>query len=139
MEIEYTLYEGFFLSFFVLAIILIYLRLERIEKWVKQELAVPKSAEYIICAAIWYDHLLGAEYDHQPTNVYSGFVICGHRHHNCISIRSLIGPDRDHVQGFLTNENRFVNRSIALAANQIKPESLVDAELKRKLYSEHLY
>jgi hypothetical protein len=146
MEAEYTLLEVFEACALLLMLIysmLIYLRLSRLEKPAEQKITKPERVEYILCAAIWYDHLLDLEYSHQPKNINTGFVICGHRHHNCIAIRDLLGPDRIHVQGFLTNENRFVNRTlaykIALAANQIMPESLADAGLKKQLYSEHLY
>lgn len=37
--------------------------------------------EYIICATIWYQN--DKVYRGQPTNVVSGIVICGRRHHNC--------------------------------------------------------
>lgn len=37
--------------------------------------------ERILCAAVHYDD--GKEYVHQPINITSGYVVCGHRHHNC--------------------------------------------------------
>lgn len=83
--------------------------------------------EYIICSAIYIDdnkiHL------HSPKNINTGFVICGRRHHNCYTTLCLINPDLDYKankneQGFLTNEDRFVNRKeafqIARCASQIK-------------------
>jgi hypothetical protein len=92
----------------------------------------------IRCAAIWYDD--GIERPHQPFNISSGIVVCGHRHHNIFVILAELFPDLDykrkHVQGFITRENRFVNRKlggrVAFAAGQTK-------ELKGELCSEDLY
>lgn len=96
--------------------------------------------EYIICSAIWFDDKI--EYVHQPFNIKSGFVITGHRHHNCFNIMSILSNDiHNHVkfekeQGFLTNLNRFVDRKegaeIAYKAGQTKT-------LLTRLYSEDLY
>lgn len=96
--------------------------------------------EYILCAAIHFDD--GKQYAHQPRNIQTGIVLCGHRH-SCIfqQIGGLVGERKnlgihEKEQGFLTNLNRFVNREegaiIALNAGQI------DNELKT-LYSEDLY
>lgn len=96
--------------------------------------------EYIICSAIWFDDKI--EYEHQPFNIKSGFVICGHRHHNCFNIMSILSNDiKKHIkyekeQGFITNLNRFVDRKegaeIAYKAGQTKT-------LLTRLYSEDLY
>lgn len=96
--------------------------------------------EYIICSAIWFDDKI--EYVHQPFNIKSGFVICGHRHHNCFNIMSILSNDiKKHIkyekeQGFITNLNRFVDRKegaeIAYKAGQTKT-------LLTRLYSEDLY
>lgn len=100
--------------------------------------------EYIICAANHYDD--GSEQVHKPKNIKTGFVICGHRHHNCIDIfAKIVGFPyseeafkilRTEEQGFLTNTNRFVDREeageIAFAAGQTK-------ELIKRLHSEDLY
>jgi hypothetical protein len=94
--------------------------------------------EYILCSAIWYQD--GEPYAHQPKNIESGFVICGRRHHNIINT---IGQkfyfrtsENKHVQGFLTNLDRFVDRKeaaeIAYAYGQIPV-------IKKELYSEDLY
>lgn len=95
--------------------------------------------EHILCAAIWFDD--GKPYVHQPTNIKSGFVICGHRHHNCFTTLSLCANDKkafnyEKEQGFLTNTNKFVTREeaakIAFDAGQTN-------ELLTKLFSENLY
>lgn len=77
-----------------------------------------EKKEYILCSAIWYDD--GETYPNQPKHIAKGFVICGRRHHNCITSISII-KDEQHkaklvgrdAQGFLTNTNRFVNRAEA--------------------------
>jgi len=87
--------------------------------------------EFIICAANRYDD--GQKHGHQPINITHGFVVCGRRHHNCIStFAQIVGfpyseeghrIHRTEVQGFLTNTNRFVTRQqaykIAFEADQI--------------------
>lgn len=84
----------------------------------------------ILCAANHFDD--GVYHVHQPTNIKTGYVICGQRHHNCNYTFSLIQKDvnRDDTvklmnnctEGFLTNTNIFVNRKeameIAILANQ---------------------
>jgi hypothetical protein len=86
-----------------------------------------------------------------PKNVDKGIVVCGHRHGQCIDIMKSLGTLRtvtfaedgvgEHEQGFLTNTNRFVNRiealEIAIAANQIKPDEVVNKHVG--LFSENLY
>jgi len=94
----------------------------------------------ILCPAI---HLNNGElWKHQPKNIQNGFVICGHRHHNCFSIffgmfgESWMEKKKYIVQGFLTSDNQFVSRQdaakIALASGQIKEEIA-------ELFSEDLY
>ena len=104
--------------------------------------------EYIICAANHYDD--GIEHDNKPTNINTGFVVCGHRHHNCISMFALIVGFpynenaikllRTEVQGFLTNTNKFVNRKEALDI-AIKANQVLDINEVRSigLHSEDLY
>jgi len=94
-----------------------------------------KELEYVICSAIWFND--GKEHVHQPKNIKTGFIISGRRHHNCYATFHVIGlslglegiaknqidrVDRDY-QGFLTNLNRYVDRSeayqIALKAGQL--------------------
>ena len=92
------------------------------------------------CSAIWFDD--GESHVHQPINVETGFVISGHRHHNCFNTMSILSNSiQTHIkykkrQGFLTNLNRFVDRfegaKIAFNAGQTKT-------LLYKLYSENLY
>lgn len=92
--------------------------------------------EYILCAAIHYTN--GLKYDYQPKNIESGYVACGRRHHNIISLMGQFGrlTKRDHIDGFLTSKDRFVDRkeaaAIAYKAGQIsKPNNC--------LFSEDLY
>lgn len=100
--------------------------------------------EYILCAANYYDD--GSVQVHKPTNITTGFITCGQRHHNCIStFAQIVGFPytkkglkimRTEIEGFLTSRNRFVDRKeggeIAFKAGQTK--ILID-----KLYSEDLY
>ena len=96
--------------------------------------------EYILCSAILYNN--GKEYVHQPINVDSGFVICGQRHHNCYMTAYILNADEkilglEHIEGFLTSKNRFVDRieglDIAIKANQVNNNSLSN------LHSEDLW
>jgi hypothetical protein len=92
-------------------------------------------SERILCAAILVDD--GREHPHQPVNIRTGVVICGHRHHNCIAVAAMAFPGQtvDRDQGFLTNTNRYVGREeaavIAYAAAQTGRRAI--------LFSEDLY
>lgn len=99
-----------------------------------------KNPEYIICSAIWFDD--DKKHIHQPKNITSGYIIAGHRHHNCFETLGVISDRNEKLlkyekeQGFITNNNFFVDRKeaaeIAYKSNQIK-------EIKKELYSEDLY
>jgi len=89
------------------------------------------SKEYILCAANYYND--NTKHIYTPKNIDLGFVICGRRHHNCITIfAQIVGfpytPEgmkihQTEVQGFITNTDRFVDRKeaykIAFEADQI--------------------
>lgn len=109
-----------------------------------------QTKEFIICSAIWFND--GNTHNHQPNNIKQGFVICGRRHHNCYSSLQSTGKalgydktavvkkglqlEQKETQGFLTNKDRFVDRTeaaaIAYEANQI------DKPIKY-LVSENIY
>jgi hypothetical protein len=98
--------------------------------------------EYIICSAIHFDD--GKEYIHQPKNIKNGFVICGHRHHNCFMTIKILREKRidfqeaKETQGFLTNKNIFLTREEAMEI--AKSNGQISADLKNKeLFSEDLY
>lgn len=105
--------------------------------------------ERILCAAIYYDD--GKDYTHMPRNTKTGITVCGRRHHNCYTILDKIFPGHEYltgdVQGFLTSEDRFVDREeaflIADAAGQIIPEERARMNQRTnknmELFSEHLY
>ena len=96
--------------------------------------------ERILCAAIYID--TGRNYKAQPKNIKSGYVVCGRRHHNCFQTLSLVDTDEkesEHriIQGFITSDNRFVDRieaeGIAITAGQ------VTGRTEGMLMSEDLY
>lgn len=99
---------------------------------------------YILCAAIWYKNEKSATHD--VSNINSGIVVCGRRHHNCISIyHALTGKttcDREtDIQGFLTSDNRFVDRKEGYQIAQAAGQLLHDMHDKTNpiLISEDLY
>jgi len=112
------------------------------------------KVEMVICSAIWYKELPLIKNDIPkaliyPINISSGLVFCGHRHPHCMySMIAITGkrsvtnaPDGvgEYEQGFLTNFNRFVDRTegakIALNCGQIEKLNYSSKEL----YSEDLY
>jgi len=109
--------------------------------------------EIILCAAIWYKDLkpfvnrIDSDL-YLPINIDKGLVFAGHRHSNCILFKSVMTGKRDaecdeHIQGFLTNKNRFVDRkeaySIAYKARQIVGPNSKFANNNIGLTSEDLY
>lgn len=85
-----------------------------------------REIEYIICSAIHFND--GKEHLHQPKNITEGFVLCGRRHHNCITNLTVFNKKmsdyKTKTQGFITSKDKFVNRQeaslIAEASGQIK-------------------
>lgn len=67
--------------------------------------------EYVMCAANYVDD--GKDYNYKPYNIDKGLVYCGWRH-SCIFETMPKGTTQNCVQGFLTNKNRFLNRTEAL-------------------------
>lgn len=107
-----------------------------------------KRPEFILCAAIHYDD--GIIYPHQADNIQTGLIICGRRHHNCITNASAMLGDRYKrnlvnraSQGFMTSENRYVNRkeafTIARYNNQIIHNFYDSGNPDQILVSEDLY
>ncbi len=99
--------------------------------------------EYILCSAIWVkDGNKG--YVHQPSNIESGYVVTGRRHHNCYTLLFMLRGVNENLkreeieEGFLTSTDKFVSREeagkIALLASQLEDER--HATL---LHSEYLY
>jgi hypothetical protein len=101
---------------------------------------INNNKEKILCAAIWYND--GNVHEHSPKNIDTGYVMCGRRHHNIIALHfELTGkPTRNAIQGFITSEDRFVNRMeaecIAYEAGQVSYEHY---NSNKQLYSEDLY
>jgi len=101
--------------------------------------------EHILCAAIHYND--GKTYDDQPSNIESGIVITGRRHHNAISTLEQLMPDHNpdlvtrENQGFITASNRYVDRKeayqIAKKAGQLLMN--LDEQTEPLLISENLY
>ena len=95
------------------------------------------SNEKIICAAIYYNDY--TKHHHQPTNINTGFVICGYRHCSILSAAYALCASKqlEKVEGFLTNRNRFLDRAdakiVAMQSGQIRETKF------NELYSEDLY
>lgn len=110
-----------------------------------------QNNEKILCAATWYKDFPTPKFN--PINIEKGLVTCSYRHGACISkIKALTNlrtvtyaedATGEFKQGFLTSENRFVDRQeaykIAFEQNQIigpnkgKPTNIIG------LTSEDLY
>jgi len=73
---------------------------------------------YLLCSAIWYKDLPTMRL--LPNNCDRGIVLCGWRHANIIAqmqatmgLRTVTNGENSvgqYEQGFLTNDNRFVDR-----------------------------
>lgn len=110
-----------------------------------------RSNEKVVCAAIWLDD--GRKYNMQPKNIQSGVVVCGHRHPHCKAIlMAWLYPNwqtddlqtilknevnNKEVQGFLTSENRFVDRQEG-ASIHVSNGGILHYN-SNTLYSEDLY
>src|SRR5699024_6650262 len=95
---------------------------------------------FLLCSAIWYKDLPTQRL--LPKNCNTGIVLCGWRHGNIIAqmaatmnLRTVKNGEKsvgEYEQGFLTNDNRFVNRNeaanIAFKSKQIR-------SIKSYLYS----
>lgn len=105
--------------------------------------------EYIIAACNWYKDL-PLMYDGIPKEQYlpkgcnQGVTFSGQRHLHCLRTMNVLTGKKQHeageeIQGFLTNKNRFVDRteamSIAINAKQIIEGKYSNTEL----YSEDLW
>ena len=96
--------------------------------------------ERILCAAIWYKD--GNKHLHQPKNIEEGYVMCGRRHNNIITLYyDLTGKmtrRETSIQGFITSSDRFVDRlegnSIAIAAGQTKYNKEGEELISEDLY-----
>ena len=97
------------------------------------------SAERVLCAALYIDDQ--QEHPHPPRNIQTGFVVAGHRHHNCLATAAvLLGrPVHDGVQGFITTNNRMVSRAEARALAIISGQVPLLTPPTHQLYSEDLY
>jgi len=74
--------------------------------------------ETILCSAVWFQDIeikKDISSESRPVNCDRGLVFCGYRHHQClftmVSATGLATSEvGNHIQGFLTNQNRFVDR-----------------------------
>lgn len=93
---------------------------------------------YILIAALWVQD--GKEYLHKPKNITTGFVVTGYRHSDCLYITSMIPNTKTlkKVQGFLTNDNTFLDR---VEAMRVFKETFPDKKVSNSnmLFSEDLY
>lgn len=106
-----------------------------------------KHQEYILCSAIWYKHLplINNEIPKDlllPKNLDMGIVFCGLRHPHCLYQMVAITGKAQHeageeVQGFLTSENRFVDRKEGAQIHVNNGGKLNYST--NQLYSEDLY
>jgi len=107
-----------------------------------------RPSEKIVCAAIWYKELPTAPAN-GCKNIDKGIVIFGLRHGHVISLcRTLTGKRTvtfaedgvgEHEQGFLTTENRFVDREEGWIIAEREGQLIGCSGGKGTLYSEDLY
>ena len=104
-----------------------------------------EKTQFIIASAIWYQDINTEDSLNlaNPYNINKGIVIVGRRHHNCLhtfniitKLRSVESKVGKMVQGFLTNNNLFVDRE---EAAKIAFESGQTAIRMKALFSEHIF
>jgi len=101
--------------------------------------------EKIMCSAIWIgDANRTYSMVHRPKNVDIGIVICGYRHCDCLELASLLYSrkqmvDYGTVQGFLTNNKRFVDRIEARQIAEKQNQLLWNCSNGEELYSEDVW
>ena len=101
-----------------------------------------KKQERILISAIWYKDLETSRI--KPVNVDNGLVLCGFRHDDIISQMFSLGKRTvfvdvgEYEQGFLTSENRFVDR-IEAKEIAIKSDQLIRNRSSDRLFSEDLW
>lgn len=120
------------------------------ENYKNKKFLINIDKEYILCAAIWYKDLTPPNPKkvsnelYLPVNISEGIVFCGHRHVHClyqmVAIYGLYQSQAgEEIQGFLTNQNRFVDRNeakkIAVLVHQLKK----GVSVKGQLFSEDIY
>lgn len=103
--------------------------------------------ERILCSAIWYKELPLIINDIpsellRPKNCTTGIIFCGLRHPHCLyQMVAITGKAQyeagEEVQGFLTSENRFVDRKEGATIHIANGGKLNYST--RELYSEDLY
>lgn len=95
--------------------------------------------EIVICAAIYFDD--GIKHPHQPTNIEHGFIIGGWRHHSIIATATILNciDKSNHIQGFLTSKNRFLNRKEAKELVLQTGQPISPHTYSNDLFSEDLY
>lgn len=108
-----------------------------------------KEREYILCSAIWYKELPLVREDFpsshlRPFNCDKGIVFCARNHLQCIyQMIAMTGKRKadagEHVDGFLTNKNRFVEREEAMKIAKNAKQVGKNTYSKTKLYSEDLF
>lgn len=111
-----------------------------------------EGQESIVCAAIWYRELdkmsdkwiPEVEGFMRPKNIQVGIVVCGYRHPSCMYTMIAITGKRsvetecgEYEQGFLTSENRFVDRKEAAIIHKANGGILHYST--EELYSEDIY
>ena len=107
------------------------------------DIQIPQDRpEYIICSAVYVDD--GKEHVHQPTNITTGYVVCGFRHHHCQNfITEMNGVEIFSICGFMTSKNRFVDRREAykISRNFYKrlDENAKNVPISLALYSEDIF
>lgn len=107
-----------------------------------------RPSEKIVCSAIWYKDLPKSP-AHGCKNIEKGIVIFGLRHGHVISLcRALTGKRTvtlaedgvgEFEQGFLTTENRFVNRHEGWIIAERESQIIKQTGAYGTLYSEDIY
>lgn len=100
--------------------------------------------EKIMCSAVWVKDKTLEDVVHKPRNIEYGAVYCAFRHCDCFELVSHKYEKKELVKhgydsGFLTTENRFVDRTEGMLIASKSGQLTNPQEVGKILFSEDMW